>query len=148
MTSSDKSNNFQTLLLQQESSLSRQPYQEHRMQIEARLDQAERYQKYAKTTGFVAILVAAALFPIVASGTLGGADPYDKDANLISVSLAILYFITCGVAAISIASFYSRFAPRARQAREDLRDEMLQEMRQELAELRDQVSQLKQAHRQ
>ena len=144
MNTLNKSNSFQTLLVQQEYSLSRQPYQDHRMQVEARLAQAERYQKHSKVVGFIAILLAAGMFPIVASGAIGSADPFDKNANILSVSLALLYIVACIVGAVSVASFYSRFSPRTRQAREDLRDEMLREMRSDLAALREQITHLQQ----
>ncbi|MBL8817325.1 MAG: hypothetical protein JNL58_14965 [Planctomyces sp.] len=148
MNQSDKNDNFQTQLLQQESTLLQHQYQEHRMQLEVRLAQAERYKKIAKVTGFISILLAAGLFPIVASRSLGSADPFDKDATLLSVSLMVLYILTCAVGAISIAMFYSRLLPRTRQVREDLRDEMVREMRNEIAELREQVNRLIQAGRQ
>ncbi|RPI90072.1 MAG: hypothetical protein EHM42_01935 [Planctomycetaceae bacterium] len=145
MNAFKKTIEFQAQLLQQEPSLLQPQYQEHRMQTEAKLAQAERNQKYAQRTGITAILLAAALFPIVASGSLGSPDPYSKDASLISVSLAILYVIACAVATISVASFYSRFVPRTRQTREDLRDQMLHELRHELVELREQVNHLQQS---
>ncbi len=145
MNKSNRSNDFQTLLLKQESSLFHPQYQEHRMQIEARLTRAEHLQKIVKVTGTVAILLAAGLFPVIASGCLGSADPWDKGANVLSVSLAIFYWVNCVVAALCIASFYSRFSPTIRQAREDLRDELLLEMRHELADLREQVANLKPA---
>jgi hypothetical protein len=142
MNSNQQSKDFRTQLLQQESSLTLQEYQEHRMQLEARLAHAERNQKLAHAVGITSILLAAGLFPIVASGWFGNADPWSKDSNFVSVTLAILYTITCVIAAVSVATYYSRLAPKKRQASEDLRDEMFREMHRELAELREQVSNL------
>ncbi len=143
MSTVDKALHFQAQLLQQEPIP--QAYQEYRMRLEAQLAQAERHLQITQKVSIVAILLAAGMFPLVASGWLGNADPWSRDANFLSVTLAVLYIIMAIVAAISTAAFYSRFSPRVRQVREELRDQMLHGMRTELTELRSQIDQLKQS---
>ncbi|MEX1229191.1 MAG: hypothetical protein WEB58_03050 [Planctomycetaceae bacterium] len=106
------------------------------MTVESQLLQAESREKLAKRIVVGALLTAAAVFPLLASRAFGGADPFDKDATVFSIGLGAVYCIAWAVAFIGIASYYSRFLPRVRRAREELRDETIRDMRREIGELR------------
>jgi hypothetical protein len=127
---------FGSKLLQQDKALFSVPYNEVRMQLVHQLIRAESRKRLAKRVVVGALLVAVAILPIVASRVFGGADPYDKDATVLSITLGGIYFVACSVFLIGMASYYSRFMPRARHAREELRDESISELRREVAELR------------
>ena len=128
--------NFGSKLLQQDKSLHSDRYKEHRMQLEHQLIQAESHKRLAKRVVVGALLVAAAVFPILASHVFGGPDPYDKDATVFSIAAGGVYIVACAVFFIGMASYYSRFTPRVRRAREELRDESIRELCREVAELR------------
>jgi hypothetical protein len=106
------------------------------MQLEHQLIQAESHKRLAKQVVIGALFVAAAVFPILASHVFGGADPYDKDATVFSITAGGIYIVACAVFFIGIASYCSRFMPRVRRAREELREESIRELRREVAELR------------
>jgi hypothetical protein len=136
MGKSHISENFGSKLLQQDMSLYSERYKEHRMQLERHLTQAESRERLTKRVVVGAFLVAAAVFPIIASRVFGGPDPYDKDATVLSVGAGVIYVVAWAVFFIGTASYYSRFLPRVRRAREELRDESIRELRREVAELR------------
>lgn len=128
--------NYRSKLLQQDLSLYSERYKEHRMQLEHQLTHAESRERLTKRVVVGAFLVAAAVFPIIASRVFGGPDPYDKDATVFSVGAAVIYVAAWAVFFIGTASYYSRFLPQVRRAREELRDESIRELRREVAELR------------
>lgn len=127
---------FGSRLLQQDQSLNSDRYKEHRMQLEQRLKRAESRERLTKWVVVGAFLVAAAVFPILASRLFGSPDPYDKSATLLSVAVGVIYVVAWSVFFIGIASYYSRFLPRVRKAREELREGTVDELRREVAELR------------
>lgn len=127
---------FGSKLLQQDESLHSKRYKEHRMQLEHQLIQAESRKRLAKRVVIGASLLAAGLFPIVASRVFGSPDPYDKDANIFSVAAGVIYIVACAALFIGLASYYSRFTPRVSRAREELRHDSIRELRREVAELR------------
>lgn len=106
------------------------------MQLEQRLAQAESRERLVRRVTITAMILATGLFPVVASGVLGGADPWDKDATVLSVGLAVAYIAACVVSALGIAAYYSRFSPRVRHTREKLAEESIRELRREVSELR------------
>jgi hypothetical protein len=113
------------------------------MQLEDQLIQAESHKRLAKRVVVGALLLAAALFPIVASHVFGSPDPYNKDATVFSIAAGAIYIAACAVLFLGMASYYSRFTPRVRRAREELRDESIRELRREVAELRRQLVECK-----
>ena len=142
MSKSNIPGDFGSKLLQTDESLHSERYKEHRMELEHQLIRAESHTRLAKRVVFAAILLAAAFFPIVASRVFGSPDPYDKNATGFSIAAGVVYGGACMVAVIGIASYYSRFTPRVRQAREELRDESIRELQREMAKLRSFVERL------
>lgn len=136
MSKSNIPQDFGSKLLRQDKSLHSERYKEHRMKLEHQLIQAESQKRLAKRIVVAAILLAASLFPIVASHLFGSPDPYDKDATVFSIALGTVYIVACAVLFIGMASYFSRFTPRVRRVREELRDESIRELRREVAELR------------
>ena len=136
MGKADASGNLRSKLLQQDESIHSERYKEHRMQLEHRLIQAESHRRLTKRVVVGALLIAAALFPVAASRVFGSPDPYDKDATFFSIAVGGMYIVACAMFFIGMASYYSRFTPRVRRAREELRDESIRELRREVAELR------------
>ncbi len=131
-----QSENLSTKLLQQDAVLHAPRYEEHRMVLERKLTQAESRERLAKRAVVAAILVAAALFPLLASQALGSPDPTDKNATVFSMAAAAVYTIAWVVVFVGVASYYSRFLPRVRRAREELQEESIRELRREIRELR------------
>jgi cytochrome c biogenesis protein CcdA len=128
--------NFGSKLLQQDESLHSERYKEHRMQLEHQLIKAESHERLTKRAVVGAMLTLAVVFPILASGVFGSADPFDEDATVLSIALGVIYVLACAMFFIGIASYYSRFLPRLRRVREELRDETIRDLRREIADLR------------
>lgn len=136
MSKSGIPEDFGSKLLRVDKSLRSERYKEHRMQLENQLLRAESHEQLVKRVVIGAILLAAMLLPVVASRVFGSPDPYDKNATVLSVTAGTVYAVACMVVFIGIASYYSRFTPRVRQAREKLRDELICELQREVANLR------------
>jgi hypothetical protein len=131
---------FASLLLQQDESLHTPRYEEHRMQLEQQLVRAEWREMTARRVVITALGIAIAVIPLIATRAFGGIDPWDDDATAVSVSLGVLYWLAVTVFLVGLASYYSRFRPGVREARDRLRDDSIQQLRHELAELRRQLS--------
>ena len=56
-----------------------------------------------------------------------------------SIAAGAIDFVACAVFFFGMTSYNSRFAPRVRRVREELRDESIRELRREVAELRRQL---------
>lgn len=135
--SDPQTESLSTRLLQQDAALHAPCYEEHRMELERKLAQAESRERLTKRAVVGAILVAAALFPLLASQALGSPDPTDKNATVFSIAAAAVYTLAWVVVFIGVASYYSRFLPRLRRAREELQQESIRELRREIHELRE-----------
>ncbi len=128
--------NFGSELLRQDDLLDSERYEEHRMQLEFQLARAESHERITKRVVLGALGVVAVAFLILASRGFRGADPFDKDATAFSIAAGVAYAVGWIVFFIGLASYVSRFLPRVRRVREDLRDETIQELRRDIAELR------------
>jgi hypothetical protein len=138
--------NFSTRLLQQEEALQQPRYEEYRMQLEAELARAEQREKLVARIAAGSLIVAVLILPLAGTEAIGGFDPWNENANFLSISLGVIYVIAASTAAILIASYYSRFRPRTRQTRENLMQHSILELHQELRELRSEVESLKKPH--
>lgn len=126
---------FGSKLLEQDKSLDTPRYEEHRMQLERQLARAESRERLAKRVVIAALLVAAAVFPILASRVFGSPDPLDKEATVLSIAAGLLYTLAWVTVFVGVASYYSRFLPRVRRAREELQAETIRELRRDISEL-------------
>lgn len=112
------------------------------MELEQRIVLAEKQTHRIKLGTITAGILAAGLFPVVASQVLGSADPFDSHATITSVLLMVTYVVCTAGFFLGLASYYSRCLPRQRQIREQLQLETLQELFQEVRALRTEVNHL------
>ncbi len=115
------------------------------MQLEHRLAHAEARELLVKRVVVGALLVAAAVFPVLASHTLGSPVPFDKDATAFSIAAGAIYTAAWLLFFIGVASYYWRYLPRLRRTREELQDETIHSLRQEIRELRERLDSQPQA---
>ena len=130
-------------LLEQDPVFQTARYQEHRMQLEQQLLRAQRRERVLTWVVAGAFLAAVVTMFLVGSQTFGSPDPYDKHATVLSVALGAIYVLAQAVFFIGTASYLSRFLPRIRRLREELRDETIRESREEIRELREEVRELR-----
>ncbi len=128
--------NFGSELLRQDELLNSERYKEHRMQLEHQLARAESRERLTKHVVVGAILVATSAFLILASRGFRGAVPFDNDATAFTIAVSVAYTIAWVVFFVGVAAHFARFLPRARRAREELREDTIQELRREVADLR------------
>ena len=74
------------------------------------------------------------------SKAFGGFDPWDKDATFLSVTLGLLYAIAMIAWPVALAVGFSRFRPRTREIKEQIRDTSILALQAEIAELRKQIA--------
>ena len=127
--------NFGSKLLQQDESVHSKRYKEHRMQLEHQLSQAESRERLTKRVVVCAILVAAAVFSVLASHVIGSPVPFDKDATVLSIAAGAIYTVAMAVFFAAIAVNYWNL-PRSRRARQEVQEETIRGLRREVAELR------------
>jgi Ni,Fe-hydrogenase I cytochrome b subunit len=106
------------------------------MQLEQQLVRAERNIEITKWVVVVALLLSVAGMFVAGSRVFGPADPWEQNATILSVSIGALHIIAVIVFWLGLASYVSRFAPRARKLRENLQNESIRELHREVAELR------------
>jgi hypothetical protein len=133
MNESSKPIPFASRLLEQEKSLNASQYQEHRVKLEQQLSRAEWKEKVARR-----VIVAALLIAMFLSGsrTFGSPDPGDKGANALSVAVGVIHIVSAITFWVGLASYFSRFVPGVKRARELLLEESIRELRHEVDELR------------
>jgi hypothetical protein len=127
--------NFGAKLLRQDEFLHSERYQEHRMQLEQSLTQAESRERLTKRVLVGAIVLVAVVFPILASHVFGSPVPFDTDATVLSICAGAIYTIAMAVFFVGVAANYWNL-PRLRRTRTGLQEETIRELRRELAELR------------
>ena len=128
-----------TKLLQHDSTLNSPRYEEHRMDLERKLTQAERREALAHRVAVGALVMAVITGVLCASQVAGSADFGDKSATPLSIAITVLYVVSLAVFGIGFASYFSRYRPAVRQAREQLVLESIRELRHEVRELREMV---------
>lgn len=133
---------FGSRLVEQDETLHGPRYKEHRMQLELKLAQAEARERLVKRVTIGGVAAAALVFPLLASRLFGGADPFDKDATVLSVALGVIYAVGWIVFFLGIASYYSRVLPNVRRAREEMQSATIDELRHDIGELRSLVEKL------
>jgi hypothetical protein len=143
MSESTQPESFSAQLLRQDGALGNSHYQEHRMQLEQLLVRAERNEQRAKWVVVAAFFLGMALMFVGGSRVFGSFDPTEKDANPLSIALGVIYAIASLTFPIALASYYSRFRPNVRRARERLMEDSLHELQREVRELRARLDQPK-----
>jgi hypothetical protein len=73
------------------------------------------------------------------SQVVGSFDPWDDDATIVSVTLGAIYCVAGVVFWIALASYFSRFRPRTREVKDNLRDARMLELEREITELRREI---------
>ncbi len=131
---------FSQRLIEQDRPLHSPQYQEHRMQLELKLNQARSRELLTFRVVVAALLTALVLLPVCGMRLFGSPDPGDQNANWLSVSLSAIQILATVTFWIGLASYYSRFRPAVRQLSEDVRDETIRELRDEVRTLQQQVA--------
>ena len=133
--------NFASQLLRQDIPLSDSQYREYRQKLEEALRAAERRERLAYRVVLGSCVVMLALMFLGGSRWLGAFDPWSKDATIMSVVAGVVYLFATVTFFLTLASYYSRFRPRVRDTKEQLRDLALLDLQRQLCELREQVRQ-------
>jgi hypothetical protein len=139
MPSSHETSQFATRLLQQDDPLNDLAYKEYRMKLENALTTAERREKFAGRLAGVSLVVGVVLMFAAGSKLIGSVDPGDPDATILSVTLGVVYWLAVVAGLFSMAAYYSRFRPRIREIKEQIRDANILALQCEIAELRKQI---------
>jgi hypothetical protein len=100
---------------------------------------AERRERLAGRVVVGSSVVGLTLMFIGGSRLLGDFDPWSKDATVVSVAAGVIYLLATALFFLSLASYFSRFRPRVRDAKERIRDLILLDLQRQLRELREQV---------
>jgi hypothetical protein len=140
MPSSHESSLFATQLLKQDEPLNDSEYKEYRMKLENALKTAERREKLVGHVTWIAFLVTLILMFVGGSRVLGSFDPWSNDATIVSVTLGVIYWIAIVAGSVGLASYYSRFRPKVREIKEQIRDTAILALQGEIAELRKEIS--------
>lgn len=111
------------------------------MQLEQQLARAERNVQITKWVVVVALLACVVSMYIAGSRVLGSPDPFEKEATALGVLFGAVHILSAIVLYLGLASYFSRLTPRVRQLREDLQNDSILELRREVAELREILSQ-------
>ena len=140
MTEPEKKTRLGAQLLRQDESMNNSTYEEYRMQLEESLTRAERREKQAGVVAVVSFVIALVLMFVGGTQVAGAFDPWDEDANALSITLGVVYAVASVLFWLALAAYFSRFRPRVRQARDDLRDAHIVKLQHEVAELRREVA--------
>jgi len=140
MTDPDSRRRFAAQLVQQDQALSDSKYKEYRMNLERVLSRAERRERIAGYVVVASLVVGLVLMFVGGSRVLGDFDPWSNQATALSVALGVVYVAATVLFWISLASYFSRFRPGVRTARDQLRDAALLDVQRQLRELREQLA--------
>lgn len=133
------SNSFASQLLQQERTLTDSQYAEHRRKLEQELIAARKREKLAYWIAAVSGVLSVTLMFVGGSRIIGSFDPSSQDANVLSIAAGIIYVLATVVFLVCVASYYSRFRPGTREARERLRDMSIIDLQRQISEVRRQM---------
>lgn len=128
-------------LLRQDPFPSEAQYQEYRHMLDKALQRAERRLAWTGRVVIGSALVSLTMLFIGGSKLLGDFDPWSKEATPLSVTAGVVYIVATALFFLSLASYYSRFRPRVRETREQMRDMAILDLQRQLRELRAQLEQ-------
>jgi hypothetical protein len=140
MTNSRNTNSFASQLLQQDEAMSGSQYKDYRRKLEHALTTAQRRGELVYWLCAASCVVSLTLMFVGGSKIIGAFDPWSEEANVWSVAAGSVYLLATVVFFLSLASYYSRFRPGAREARERLRDASILELQRQVCELRKQIA--------
>ncbi|MHB8969217.1 MAG: hypothetical protein ACYC4N_02040 [Pirellulaceae bacterium] len=136
MSSPIQPGHFATRLLQQDQPFSESQYKEYRMKLEDALTAAQRRERRVGHAAWMSFLIAGVLMFFGGSRVVGSFDPWSRDATVLSVTLGAIYCIAMIIWPLAIASYFSRFRPRVRDIKEQIRDTTILALQCEISELR------------
>jgi hypothetical protein len=140
MAESEHASRFASQLLQQGESLSDSQYKDYRMNLENALKAAERKEQMAAKVAAASFAVGLALMFVGGSKILGDFDPWDKNANPLSVTVGVIYCLASVTFPLSLAVGFARFRPAVGAAKERIRDAMILDLQREIRALRRQIA--------
>lgn len=143
MTESLGHGSFGNRLLEQDTDLYSNRYQEHRMQLQEKLRRAEQREKLAFRIVVGALFIAVVTCFLAGARVFGSPDPGDLErgeATWFSVLIGVVYALSLATFWLGLASYYSRFRPATRKISDNLRDESISELREEIRQLRQQLN--------
>ncbi len=140
MPNSQNTGRFAAQLLQQDEPLSDSQYKEYRMKFENALTTAERREKLAHRVVIVSCVATFTLMFVGGSKLFGSFVPSEKDANIVSLTLSAIFVLSAVLFPLSLASYYSRFRPRVRESKEQLRDATILDVKREICKIRKQIA--------
>jgi len=139
MPDSHDTSRFALQLLAQDQSLTDSDYKEHRMKLEQALTIAERREKWTVRVAGTSFVLGIILMFVGGTKVFGEFDPWSTDATILSVTLGLIYAISTITWPIALAVGFSRYRPRIREIKEQIRDTSLLALHSEIAELRKQI---------
>lgn len=134
----NRKNSFGDALLREEP-INEPDYKEYRMNLELALNRAERFERITFHVFWVTFLLSWCLAFVGGTQVVGGFDPYNQNATPLSITLGVVYVITCIAWPLSLASLYSRFRPRIREIKEEIRESKIDQLQREVEQLRDKL---------
>jgi hypothetical protein len=126
-------------LLKQDKPLKESDYKEYRMRLEDSLNRAERNERLVGRIVIICFVLAFVLMFVGGSQVLGSFDPWDNDATIFSVTLGVVYVVALVAAWVGLASYFSRFRPRTREAKENIRDAHMLDLERQIQVLRSEI---------
>lgn len=129
-----------TKLLEQDWLPLDRDYGAYRVRLAQSIESAKRRERIAFWVCAVSGVIGFSLMFVGGTRVVGSFDPWSDDATMISIILGAVYLTSTIVFWVLLASYYSRFRPRTRQAREDLRDLQLLRLESQVATLQQHVS--------
>lgn len=131
---------FASILLKQDETLSDSQYKDYRMNLEKALSAAERKEKLTGHVAAASFAVALILMFIGGSRILGAFDPWSKDANPLSVTLGVIYCLASVTWPLALAVGFARYRPAVGTAKERIRDAMILDLQREIRDLRRRIA--------
>ncbi len=126
--------------LLREERLDKSEYEEYRMNLETALTRALRMEKITFHVCWGALVLAMILMFVGGSQIVGAFDPFDNNANALSVTLGVVFVIANIVWPLSLASVYSRLRPRIRFVKDEIHDAKIEALQFEVTKLREELS--------
>lgn len=139
MTDKPESTNSLRAALLREETPDKSEYERYRMNLELEINRVERLERATFHVCWISMLLAGGLTFVGGTKLFGSFDPYDDTANPLSISLAVIYVISAIIFSLSLASYYSRFRPRTRALKQENSDAKIEQLQQEIEELRKQL---------
>ena len=114
-------------------------YEEYRMNLEQALQRTRKYEQITVHVCWITFLLGFLLMIVGGSQAVGPFDPTDADANPLSITLGVIYVLCMITWPLSLAVGFSRFRPRIKDLREEIRDAKLDQLEQEVRQLREKL---------